>query len=369
MKLPSLTANLPGRVRPVAATVAAYALATAGGYVFRLLHVPLPWMLGALTVVAALSLAGHTPLVPRGGRRVGQLVLGIGIGLTFTAGAAAEAAQHVGAMVSAALLTLVAGAAMAFPYRWITRADIRTALLACIPGGPADMAILAERYGGDPVAVAIAQTFRITVIVVTIPPLVVVSGAAGGLEYGGSAAGFQPLGLAVMAGLSLLGVWALQRLGLTSAWLLGGVAALAPLTANGWELSSLPFPFIAAAQVLLGTALGTMFDRNVLRGAHRILFGSLVCSAVLVAACSLLAVAFAAATGLPVASLVIALAPGSVTEMGLTARLMHLAVPLVTAFHVCRIVLILLLAPGLIALVLWAAGRARPGARAPGAAG
>ena len=364
MKL--FAAMLPGHIRSVVAALAVYALATVGGHLFSLLNVPLPWMLGALTVVAALSLTGHTPSLPRSGRRVGQLVLGIGIGLTFTAGAVEEAARHVGAMVSAALLTLLAGAAMALPYRWMTRTDIRTALLACIPGGPADMAILAERCGGDPRAVAIAQTFRITIIVVTIPPMVALSGAVGQVEFSEYRIGFDPVGLAAMTGLSLLGVWAMRRLGLTSAWLLGGVAALAPLTANGWQLSSLPFPFIAAAQVLLGAALGTMFDRDFLRGAYRVLFGSLVCSVLLVAACSLLAVAFVAATGLPVASLIIALAPGSVTEMGLTARLMHLAVPLVTAFHVCRIVLILLLAPRLIALVVRVANRAQQGA--PGAA-
>ena len=337
-----------------------YLPATAGGYLFSLLHVPLPWMMGALAVVAALSFAGRTPPVPRKGRCLGQLVLGVGIGLTFTAGAAGEAMQNIGAMVAAALLTLVAGAALAVPYRWLTHADIRTALLACIPGGPADMAILAERYGGDPLAVAVAQTFRITVIVTAVPPLVLLSGAIGQVDYSGAGVGFQPAGLAVMAVLSLLAAAAMQRLGLANAWLLGGVVAVGPLTANGWALSSLPDPFIAAAQVMLGASLGTMFDRSFLSSAHRILFGSLVCSVLLVAGCALLAVAFAAATGLPLASLLISLAPGSVTEMGLTARLMHLAVPLVTAFHVCRIVLTLLLAPRLMALLVWATRRARP---------
>lgn len=357
-----MIASVPGRLRAGIVSLGGYVPAAAGGWVFSLLHVPLPWMMGALFVVAALAFAGHTPPLPRDGRRVGQLVLGIGIGLTFTAGAAGAAAQNIGAMIAAAFLTMVAGAALAAPYRWLARTDIRTALLASIPGGPADMAILAERYGGDPLAVAMAQTFRITVIVTTIPPLVLLLGAVGHVDFNAADVGFHPAGLAAMAGLSLLGVAAMQRVGLANAWLLGGVGAVGVLTANGWALSSLPNPFIAAAQVMLGASLGTMFDRKFMQSAHRILFGSLLCSVLLVAACSLLAVGFAAATGLPLASLVISLAPGSVTEMGLTARLMHLAVPLVTAFHVCRIVLTLLLAPRLIALLVWATRRPQAGA-------
>ena len=164
-------AVLPGRLRVVAVSLGGYLPASAGGYLFSLLHVSLPWMMGALIVVSVMSFAGRPPLVPRGGRHLGQLVLGVGLGLTFTAGAAEEAMQNIGAMVAAALLTLAAGAALAVPYRRLTHTDIRTALLACIPGGPADMAILAERYGGDPLAVAVAQTFRITVIVTAVPTL------------------------------------------------------------------------------------------------------------------------------------------------------------------------------------------------------
>ena len=190
-------------------------------------------------------------------------------------------------------------------------------------------------------------------------PLVLLSGAVGQVDFNDATVGFQPVGLAVMVVLSLLAAAAMQWLGLTNTWLLGGVVAVGPLSANGWALSSLPDPFIAAAQALLGASLGTMFDRRFLRSAHRILFGSLVCSILLVAGCALLAMVFAAPTGLPIASLLISLAPASVTEMGLTARLMHLAVPLVTAFHVCRIVLTLLLAPRLMALLVWATRRAQ----------
>jgi hypothetical protein len=42
------------------------------------------------------------------------------------------------------------------------------------------------------------------------------------------------------------------------------------------------------------------------------------------------------ASGIPIATLVLATAPGGMAEMSLTARNLQLGVPVVTAFHVIR---------------------------------
>ena len=44
--------------------------------------------------------------------------------------------------------------------------------------------------------------------------------------------------------------------------------------------------------------------------------------------------------GIHPASGVLAVAPGGIAEMCITAKVMHLGVPLVTAFHVARVVLL-----------------------------
>jgi uncharacterized membrane protein AbrB (regulator of aidB expression) len=51
--------------------------------------------------------------------------------------------------------------------------------------------------------------------------------------------------------------------------------------------------------------------------------------------------ALAAATGLHPATLVLATAPGGIAEMSITAKVLELGVPVVTAFHVTRVVLLL----------------------------
>ena len=61
-----------------------------------------------------------------------------------------------------------------------------------------------------------------------------------------------------------------------------------------------------------------------------------------------LAFAFAALLGLvaevPLPTLALATAPGGVSEMCITAKVLQLGVPVVTAFQVCRLVAVLVLA-------------------------
>ncbi|HEX4885979.1 MAG TPA: AbrB family transcriptional regulator, partial [Casimicrobiaceae bacterium] len=67
---------------------------------------------------------------------------------------------------------------------------------------------------------------------------------------------------------------------------------------------------------------------------------SVVLSIVLSALFGLL---LAAVSGRPTATLVLGMAPGGVAEMAITAKVLQLGVPLVTAFHVTRLVVLLLL--------------------------
>jgi hypothetical protein len=51
--------------------------------------------------------------------------------------------------------------------------------------------------------------------------------------------------------------------------------------------------------------------------------------------------ALATGAGLHPATLVLATAPGGIAEMSITAKVLELGVPVVTAFHVTRVVLLL----------------------------
>ena len=71
-------------LKPIAA---AGVLAVGGGLLFQVLHLPLPWMLGPLTVIMFANLSQKSKLAlawPVGFRNAGLIVLGYMLGISFT---------------------------------------------------------------------------------------------------------------------------------------------------------------------------------------------------------------------------------------------------------------------------------------------
>lgn len=359
--LSGLISSLEKLRRQAGWIVLTYAVAALAGYTAMRLKVPLPWMMGALFATAAQAFAGFKPAVLPIGRRVGQLLIGIGVGLTFTEQALAAVVSNLPAMTAAAVLTMGAGAGISFLLSRLAGTDRLTAVMSSVPGGPADMANLAERYGGDPLTVALAQTFRIALIVTFIPPAMILSGIDGHTALSAAMQiPFDLKGLLILGAIAGAAVFGLNRLGMANAWFLGALVAISALTASGIHLSSMPFGIVALAQVLLGVSLGTTFERRFLMRSPRLLGATVVCSAVLLVACGAIAAGLAALTGLPLAGLALSLAPGGLPEMVLTAKVLHLDVPMVTAFHVERVILTLVLAPHIVAVVAWITRRRVP---------
>jgi membrane AbrB-like protein len=159
---------------------------------------------------------------------------------------------------------------------------------------------------------------------------------------------FQPgttevdrFGLTVLLAATLAGGLVLQRLGVANAFVLGALAVAIPLTVAELNWSAVPRWLTNVAQVLLGCALGARFERSFLRRAPRFVAAVVISVGAAMALSAVFGVAMAAATGLHPATLVLATAPGGIAEMSITAKVLELGVPLVTAFHVARVIVLL----------------------------
>ena len=64
---------------------------------------------------------------------------------------------------------------------------------------------------------------------------------------------------------------------------------------------------------------------------------------VMLALCAGFALLLAWGTGLHPATMILGTAPGGIAEMSITAQVLQLGVPVVTAFQVCRLVAVLLI--------------------------
>jgi membrane AbrB-like protein len=311
------------------------------------LDTPLPWMIGPLFATAAACMLGAPLHAPIQVRAAGQWAIGTALGLYFTAPVVAALVSYSGWIVLAVLFALVLGVVAGKLLHRISGADRCTSFFAMAVGGASEMATQGERHGAAVERVAAAHSLRIMMVVGIIPYAIRWWGGHGlgaGLDLfvpGAAQVSYGPLMLLVL--LTCLGGVALMRLDVPNAWVIGPLLVAIALTAGGVHLSRLPEWMIRAGQLFIGISLGTRFTPQFVHTAPRFLASC--------AACSLLMMVVAAGFGLSLAGLgginpgtaILATSPGGIAEMSLTARVLHLGVPIVTAFHVSRMVAVVLL--------------------------
>ena len=322
-----------------------------GGAGFAALHLPLPWLIGSLLAVAATRLAGAPAEAARPARNVGFVVVGGALGLYFTPATAAVLLANMPLLVAAALVTIGIGGGLALLLARTGQVDPATAWFASIPGGAADMAMLAEGYGGAGAPVAVAQLLRVVSVVVLVPNIMAATGLHGDHPQIAASLPFFIPGYAALFLTGLAAAWVLLRCGLRAGWMLGPLAASAAITACGITLSGVPLWLTAAAQVALGANLGAGFDRAMLARTRRFILPALLHVWLLMAGCAAAAIGLALLTGKPMGALLLGTAPGGIAEMSLTAKTLGLEVALVVTMQVTRIFLVAALTPPVFRLV------------------
>ncbi len=346
------------RRHPSTKVILVYAGAIAAGYLMSWLRVPLPWMIGPMVFAGVVSGLGKSVNVPAVTRPVGQTVVAAAVGLSFTPAAVIAVAEQAVPMVAVALLTILAGFIVAGLLMRLTSIDVVSASLASVPGGPVEMAALATRYGVPPGPVAFAQIMRIALLVLIIPPVIV--GVAGGApDPSGYFMGGEPdlVGAGLLLAVAAAGGFVFQALRISSPFFLGALGFSAAAAALSWPVAMPPLIVLASAQVLLGVWLGCMFDREMLLRSRGFIPAALASTLLLLVLCAAMAFGVSALTGIDWQTMVLATAPGSVTEMALTAKVLQQGVAMVTAFHVVRIFTILPAAPLIFAITAKLAGR------------
>jgi len=323
----------------IAIHVSTALVALLGGAAFTLLHVPLAWMIGALAGTAGLAwfrpVAVHPAIRP-----VALIMLGLGLGQTFSGPVMAAVAAALPALLVAGVASILAGLAVVPFFTRMTGMDSRTGYFSSVPGGVVVMAVLAQREGVPMAPVTLAQTIRVLVVVLTFPLVLgFFAHHADDAAFSTARLPVQWLGLAAMLAGALLAALLLRRFGLANPWMLGPFGLTIALAASNHLPSGVPEIMVNAAQVGMGATLGQRMTREFLLRSRRLALASLFSSLALGVLCSLFGLLLGWAAGLPLAAAVLGMAPGGMPEMGITAKSLDLAVPLVLGFHLTRTVL------------------------------
>lgn len=316
------------------------------------LHTPLPWMLGPLVATSVLSMAG-APTESWGPlRNGGQWAIGAALGLYFT--------PEVSALVGSLWWAIVLGIGWALLLGWgfgawlyrlhaprmhgVPASMLRsTSYFAGAIGAASEMTLLSERENARTDLVAASHSLRLLIVTITIPFALQWSGLQGLDILTPTVREESWPGLALLALLTGAGALVMDRLGRANPWFMGAMLVSMAITMAGLHLSAVPQAVVNAAQLVIGVSLGVRFRAEFLHTAPRWLASVAVGTFGLMGICAAFAAVLAWATGLPWVTLLLGTSPGGITEMAITAKVLQLGVPVVTAFQVCRLIAVLML--------------------------
>ena len=333
-----------GPATRIAFTLAVAALA---GALAQAVHAPLPWMIGPLLSTAALSIRGAPVRAWPPLREGGQWAIGTALGLYFTPAVLAAMGRLSWALALGVAWALLGGWLFYRFLRWRHDGEPGmhpgAAYFGGAFGGASEMAALAERHGAPVERVAAAHSLRVMLVVVTIPFAFQLSGLHGLDPAPPAVSGVDPQGLALLVAATVAAGALLRWRRAPSPFVLGPLLVAAGLTAAGLHLSALPKWMTNAGQLFIGVSLGTRFTPDFLRAGPRWLASVAMGSFALMGLSAAFGIGLAALTGLHPATMVLGTSPGGIAEMSITAKVLQLGVPMVTAFHVTRYVAVLLL--------------------------
>lgn len=328
-----------------------YAVSLLVGAALNALSLPLAWMIGAMIAGAALKLGGF-PMQPfPRTRQIGQMVIGVTVGLSFSHEALSALLDQIGPMLILTATSIVAGFLAAVILVRQAGAGVVSACLASLAIGPVESANLAHHYKVDPAPIVFSQCLRLSLLIAILPGLIVwLDGSIHDPSAGLRAAHWTPVGVGLFALLGILGGAVAKSVRFPNPFFNGPCAAAVAATLLDLPVTPMPYVGLVIAQLFLGVWLGAVFERHFLSASRRYAMVTPLAILVMIALCELAALGIGLAIGLPWQAALLTGAPGGVAEMALTAKILETSAATVIAFHLVRIFLTQMSVPVLVRL-------------------
>lgn len=344
---PWQTRNVTPLIKSILTSAGILLTGALGGEIAYLLGMPLPYMLGALLSTSLLVV--FVPRVipddykaPVNFRSLFIALIGLSIGAKVTWQVLADLTQAVPSFVA---LTLFVPLVLWVNYQIFRRIggyDPVTAFFCGTPGGLVEAMLMGEEAGADDRLVTMQQFLRIIVVVTMLPvglslwyghPV----GSAGGMSLSGADAGLDHMPEVIV--LVLIGFVLGKFTPLPAGQFVGPLLVGVAVTLADIAVIEVPGYMISVAQIVIGALLGVRFHgllpRLILRGAGL----SLLSVGAMLLIGGLMAAVVHPMTGEPFDVLLVSYSPGGVTEMALIALSLAANPAFVSAHHIYRILL------------------------------
>lgn len=324
------------------------AIGAAGGWAAQAVGAPLPWMIGAMAATTLAATFGLPIAIWMPARALMVAVLGVMLGSGFSPEILERLADWAFSVAMLALYAASAGAAGLVYFQRVCGYDRVTSYFAGMPGGLSEMILAGTEMGGDPRIISMSQSSRLLLVVFALP---FAFQLFAGYEPAARPTPGLPLAevpvsdLAVLAACGVAGFFAARALRVPAAAIVGPMVLSAAVHLIGWTSAKPPLELVAAAQVVVGAAIGCRFAGAGLRMIRRALVAAAGGTAVLLGTTIVFALVVNRAVGLPADALILAYSPGGLAEMSLIAIAIGADAAFVATHHILRIALIVTCAP------------------------
>lgn len=310
----------------------------AGAVLFQFLHIPMPWLLGAITAVLivqlstkVLQLKWHIYF-----RNFGLIVAGYSIGFAFTPEAVQDIQLFLGSMVVLNVLFILLFFCISYLVAKRADLDFATAMTCCVPGGMSQVVAFAEEQGDmDMVVITFFQILRVLLIVGFVP--LMVSGSGGNVLVVDGAYSWSLIGLLAVCGVA---GWLAQKVKIPTGYMLGPVFLLMGFNIAGMDVPKLPLSLLHIAQLMLGIYIGLLLKKEDLHLSKKHVFYAFVSAGIFIGAAYGLTFIMKGLYGLDFQTGFLSIVPGGLDQMGIIAASVHANVTIVTAFQLFRVLVV-----------------------------
>lgn len=328
-----------------------------GVWIFTLLHLPVPWLLGPLFMVLfSQFFIKKTFSWPVQLRNIGLIVVGISIGQTFQLEVLFQFHWLLSIMLLINITMVVVSLFLTFLLVKFGNLPLKTALTATVPGGLSQIVAFAEEEEGiDLAVVTYFHVVRVISIVLGIPMILSEHVIRSGGEW------IVPLStLPSLIFLLLLAggaVWLGKKIHLPVPYFLSPVIFVIGLQLFSVHTPEIPSAFLHIAQLMIGAYIGQLLKPHMLKlGKKVLIFG--IGTAFILLACSYgqgwmltKIMDYSLATGF------LSAAAGGLDQMSLLASAIGADISTVTVFQMFRLLFVFIILLPLLKLVCKAIDR------------
>lgn len=318
------------------------AIAFIGAWLAIFFHLPLPWLLGPLIITLIVGSFGLSHPCHMRWRLIGQVIIGIALGLYFTPLLFNALSIYWGFILLGILWSVVLSLVLSFLQYKVNRLDWATAWFSSAIGSASEMVNIAEKQNAQVDKVAATHSLRIAILVVLLP---IFMSFYLDVDWNTSILDVQQLNVLstlLIFFIALLAAKIFNELNILNAWILGPIFLIGLLSYLGVLKYALPSWFVAFGQLCIGWSLGSKFPFSFLNDNRRFLLFTILFNVMALILSILFVLLLIQLASVDEKVLLLGLSPGGIAEMSLMAKVLGLSVPIIVAFQLSRLLFVIL---------------------------